>query len=63
MNHTTTKIIIIITAALAVSILVAGLVNDNSVTGFAGQSKNIQGTVIAVGVNTPRTPTTTRTSK
>ena len=52
-------IVVVTTLGIGGQIAKAGLVNDNnSVAGFAGQSKNIQRTVIAVVVNTP-TPTTT----
>ena len=49
-------IIVVVTLGIGGQMAKAGLVNDNSITGFAGQSKNIQRT--AVVVNTPA-PTTT----
>lgn len=46
-------IIFVVTLGIGEQMAKAGLVNDNSITGFAGQSKIIQRTVIAVvGVNT-----------
>ena len=48
-------IVVVTTLGIGGQMAKAGLVIDNSVAGFAGQSKNIQRTVI---VNTP-TPTTT----
>jgi hypothetical protein len=52
-------IVVVITLGI-VQMAKAGLVNDNSVMGFAGQSKNIQRTAIAVEVvNTPTSRTTT----
>src|SRR5437764_2195536 len=49
-------VVVVTTLGIGGQMAKAELVNDRSVTGFAGQSKNIQRTVIVV--NTP-TPTTT----
>jgi len=49
--------VVVITLGIVGQMAKAGLVNDNSVSGFAGQSKNIQ-KAVAVVVITP-TPTTT----
>ena len=49
-------IIFVVTLGIEEQMAKAGLVNDNSITGFAGQSKNIQRTALVI--NTP-VPTTT----
>jgi hypothetical protein len=51
-------IVVVTTLAIGGQMTKAGLVNDNSITEFAGQSRNIQRTAIAVVVITPA-PTTT----